>query len=264
MSDQHRVDKPTKKSAQASEKPVNESALRVLAWGRKNRARGHRPKLRRMSGDRIGDPTDGVYLTKMNNKQVAIIGGAVAIIILMGLFPPWTYTLHTSRIQRERPAGYSLIFSPPEPERDAPAFGVRIDVTRLTIQWLLVMFAGGLGVLLVRTKSNRAPPDGPDGGFTASAGNKSGSKLGRNPGTREQFGPTKQLIKVLLWPFGGDFLAFLFCASGVLMIAFLFAIPYVPRWAESVVIYAAILMIVIAIVVSIIKWILGPWEMFDD
>lgn len=90
----------------------------------------------------------------LNDKQQKIVVVGVVLFVLMGLIPPWTYTLHTQAIQREKPAGYALIISPPEPEREnAAAFGVRIDISRLIIQWLVMAAATGLGVFISKAKA---------------------------------------------------------------------------------------------------------------
>jgi hypothetical protein len=75
----------------------------------------------------------------MNEKQQKILRIGLIIILLMGIFPPWTYTLNTDKVNSESPAGYALIFSPPETQYKASAaFGIKIDITRLIIQWVVV------------------------------------------------------------------------------------------------------------------------------
>lgn len=88
----------------------------------------------------------------MNDKQRKIVIVGVVLFILMGLFPPWTYTLDAQSIHREKPAGYALIISPPGPEKNAPAFGVKIDISRLIVQWLVLAATTGLGVFMTRTQ----------------------------------------------------------------------------------------------------------------
>jgi len=70
------------------------------------------------------------------------------VIILMGVFPPFTYTFSLLSTNQSKPAGYSLIISPPKPEKDAPAYGIRLDTSRLIVQWAIVAIATGIGVLL--------------------------------------------------------------------------------------------------------------------
>lgn len=89
----------------------------------------------------------------VNPNQLRILIAAGMIFVAMGLFPPWTYTLDATSIHREKPAGYALIVSPPNPENDAPAFGVRLDISRLLIQWLILAAAAG-GLLLLARESD--------------------------------------------------------------------------------------------------------------
>ena len=71
----------------------------------------------------------------------------------MGIFPPWTYTLNTDKVNSESPAGYALIFSPPETQNKASAaFGIKIDITRLLIQWIVV---GGATFLFFSQAKNK-------------------------------------------------------------------------------------------------------------
>ena len=88
----------------------------------------------------------------LNNKQRIIIMVGLVLFILMGLFPPWTYTCARRSI-REKPAGYALIILPPKPENNAAAFGVRIDIIRLFVQWSVLAAATGLGLLMARSQN---------------------------------------------------------------------------------------------------------------
>jgi len=47
----------------------------------------------------------------MNRKQKIVIGVGVAIILIMGLFPPWVSVFHRGAVHYEEAAGYSLIFT---------------------------------------------------------------------------------------------------------------------------------------------------------
>jgi len=91
----------------------------------------------------------------LNDKQRKIVIVGVVLFVLMGLFPPWTYTLDAPSVHREKPAGYALIISPPGPEKHAPAYGVRIDISRLIVQWLVLAAATGLGVYMTRTQDKK-------------------------------------------------------------------------------------------------------------
>ena len=87
-----------------------------------------------------------------DSKQIRILIAAGVIFVGMGLFPPWTYTLDAESIHRERPAGYELIFDPPRPEYLSKDYGgVRLDISRLLIQWIVLSAATG-GLILFTNK----------------------------------------------------------------------------------------------------------------
>ena len=89
----------------------------------------------------------------MNNSQRKILIGGLLVFLFLGLFPPWVYTFNAQSVHAERPAYYAFIALPPNPERDAPAFGVSIDMSRLVIQWFVLAAAVGFGVFITRTKT---------------------------------------------------------------------------------------------------------------
>jgi len=97
-------------------------------------------------------------IQKMNLKQSIILVVGVSTLILMGVHPPWTYTFTSNQMQSEKPAGYEFIFSPPRTERSKRSYGVKIDVSRLAVQWFVVALATGLGGFLARTKIEGAKP----------------------------------------------------------------------------------------------------------
>ncbi|MGI2098566.1 hypothetical protein [Shewanella glacialipiscicola] len=90
-----------------------------------------------------------------NPKQFRILIAAGMIFVGMGLIPPWTYTLDAQSIHREKPAGYTLIIAPPNPEKDAPAYGVRLDIPRLLIQWIVLVAATGCLILLTKEPDSK-------------------------------------------------------------------------------------------------------------
>lgn len=71
---------------------------------------------------------------------------ALLLFAAMGLCPPWVYTGFGTSVVR--PAGYHLVFAPPTPESDRWADGVRIDGTRLLLQWAVL--AAVVGALMIR------------------------------------------------------------------------------------------------------------------
>jgi len=83
----------------------------------------------------------------MNTKQKNIYIIVITLIIIMCLFPPWIKTYKFKNIYSEKPAGYSFIFSPPDPTVNSRR-GVELDLERLSIQFIAVVALLGLGLLL--------------------------------------------------------------------------------------------------------------------
>ena len=86
-----------------------------------------------------------------NKKQKTILIIGVAIIILMGLFPPWTCTYTYESESSKTSSGYAFIANPPKVRGFTfGTFGFELDISRLCVQWIVVIFATGLGVLLTK------------------------------------------------------------------------------------------------------------------
>lgn len=89
----------------------------------------------------------------LNEKQRKIAMVGVIVFVLMGVVPPWIYTIHAQAVHSEKPAGYALVFLPPSTERpDDVRFGVKIDSTRLVVQWLILCAATSCCVFMVGAK----------------------------------------------------------------------------------------------------------------
>lgn len=86
----------------------------------------------------------------INPLQRKILVAAALLFVAAGACPPWTYTLDAQSFHRERPAGYALIMTPPAPEQNVPAFGVKLDVSRLIVQWLALAALTGGALLLAK------------------------------------------------------------------------------------------------------------------
>jgi hypothetical protein len=83
-----------------------------------------------------------------DKKEKIVILVAIAIIIFMGIFPPWTYTFRSSGIYSEKPTGYRFLFWPPAPENARRStYGIYLDYERLFLQWVMVVIST-LGALL--------------------------------------------------------------------------------------------------------------------
>ena len=81
----------------------------------------------------------------------------VVIILLMGAFPPWKHTFKASTTYSETDAGYSLILSPPPAKGQSYRQGIKIDITRLIIQWAITIIATAAGILLSAEKKKEFP-----------------------------------------------------------------------------------------------------------
>ena len=93
--------------------------------------------------------TMGDNQMKFNSKQKKILIVGIVIVLLIGIIPPWNYTYKTSSIYIEKDAGYSFIMSPP-PARGR--HGIKIDISRLVIQWIVTIAATTGGVMLTAKK----------------------------------------------------------------------------------------------------------------
>ena len=87
----------------------------------------------------------------INGKQRKLIIVGIVVVVLMGLFPPWAYTYSYNTKYSKEPAGYGFILDPPMKKRFSPAHGIELDITRLSVQWIITLLATGLGVFLATT-----------------------------------------------------------------------------------------------------------------
>jgi hypothetical protein len=75
---------------------------------------------------------------------------ASVVILVSGLFPPWLYTFYRTGThdgfggRSEKSAGCYFIFTPPPPDNYYPAYGVRLDMERLLVEWVSILAAAGL------------------------------------------------------------------------------------------------------------------------
>lgn len=92
-------------------------------------------------------------MLNLNQRRVLVVG--IIAIIVMGVFPPWTYTFKYQSMYREVPAGYSLIVNPPTPEKGYGLIqGCKLDISRLLIQWFIVGASTGVGLFLLSKKKD--------------------------------------------------------------------------------------------------------------
>jgi hypothetical protein len=79
----------------------------------------------------------------MNRNQKIVIIVGLIIIVLMGLFPPWTFHYDGN----EYTVGYKFITQATGP--------VKIDESRLLIQWFCVCIVVGGLVLILKDKGEK-------------------------------------------------------------------------------------------------------------
>lgn len=75
----------------------------------------------------------------LNRNQKTVVVLALAIILIMGICPPWKRIIKLSDSYRVRSAGYHFLFMPPEVRSRG---NVTMDIQRLFLQWFLVVVAG--------------------------------------------------------------------------------------------------------------------------
>jgi len=88
----------------------------------------------------------------LNPLQIKILIMSTVIFIVMGLFPPWTYTHDNRSMHIEKPAGYGFIMEPPEPEESNYRYGIKVDTSRLAIQWLMLIVLSGSALILTKKR----------------------------------------------------------------------------------------------------------------
>lgn len=95
---------------------------------------------------------------KMNRKQKTVLWLGIIAFVLMGLFPPWFYSINVQGLKSRRNTGYKSILSAPEAigeGRFQELIGANIDFSRLAVQWAMVaVITGGF---IVSLKNSRKP-----------------------------------------------------------------------------------------------------------
>jgi predicted GNAT family acetyltransferase len=88
--------------------------------------------------------------------QMWIILAGIASLALLAAYVPWTYTIHLTERQSEKPAGYAFLFAPPQPEHNNPGCGVKVDLPRVIIPMGAVVCATIAGAYLTREKKQES------------------------------------------------------------------------------------------------------------
>ena len=76
----------------------------------------------------------------LSRKKAYLLWIGVALVLAMAIFPPWEHR-PVLRYAMTAPAGYSWIFLPPKLDN------VRVDITRLGIQWFAVAVVVGAAIV---------------------------------------------------------------------------------------------------------------------
>jgi len=95
----------------------------------------------------------------LNSRQQKVVWAGLILILLMCLFPPWVYTIDYARdgasVHSEKPAGYGSLFFAPDPLSYSVGHGIRIDLTRLFIQFVFLATSTLLGFILTKDKGTK-------------------------------------------------------------------------------------------------------------
>jgi len=98
-------------------------------------------------------------LNSFNLKQKIVVWVGVAIVLLMGIVPPWKHQIRISEKVTFEPAGYGFIFSPPKPKAHQGAPNrPYIQFSRLLLQWALVAVIAGVIVNALKRKEDEEEP----------------------------------------------------------------------------------------------------------
>jgi len=92
-----------------------------------------------------------VKQTMISVSKLIMLVGAVAF-ILCGLLPPW---LDISNQGHTRATAYSFILSPP-PTKEY-SYGVKIDISRLVVEWLCILAVTAVAWIIFVPKSIKEP-----------------------------------------------------------------------------------------------------------
>lgn len=89
----------------------------------------------------------------LNQSQKTVILIAAIVILLMGIFPPLIYTFKIDGKYGEKPAGYAFVLMTPPPEGRGITVSVKLNISRLLIQWLVVAAAGAGIAFLIKGRA---------------------------------------------------------------------------------------------------------------
>ncbi len=91
----------------------------------------------------------------MSQKQKIVLWTGIIVIVAMGIFPPWLYT-QARYVEVQTNAGHHFLLNPPLPQ-DRVGYGIRLDTSRLFVQWVIVAV---VTVGLIISFQDKKPKDG--------------------------------------------------------------------------------------------------------
>jgi hypothetical protein len=107
-------------------------------------------------------------INRKQTVQTKIIIAALCAFIFTGVFPPWQFTTDkdsvnggkyeppSQGVHSRKPAGYSLLLTPPVNPDGADGNGVQIDLGRLVLEWaVLASITGAVWILVVKPAWSR-------------------------------------------------------------------------------------------------------------
>lgn len=91
------------------------------------------------------------FANKLGSQKFILLCG-LFLFVLCGLFPPWRDISHQGHT---RAAAYSFILSPPATA--GGSYGVEIDFSRLTVEWLCILAVTGVALIIFTQKNIKEP-----------------------------------------------------------------------------------------------------------
>ncbi|MBP7861370.1 hypothetical protein KA183_06775 [bacterium] len=77
------------------------------------------------------------FVSQLTKAQFSCLLAACVAFVVVCIYPPWTSKISTAHVQTERSLGYDWLFQPPTALQSGES--VCLDVTRLLVQWLIVI-----------------------------------------------------------------------------------------------------------------------------
>ena len=100
----------------------------------------------------------------MKSLNKSVLKWGLIAVALLGLFPPWLYTVErsgtrdSSGAHSTTDAGYHFILTPPAARQQRDEHGVRLDVARLIIEWVCVAALTVCTQLILSAKPSKSKP----------------------------------------------------------------------------------------------------------